>query len=289
MNRSSFALFVALLIHFLVLLLFLRLAAISPEIKKEALEEKRLRVSLKELPKPKPVKKQTVSAKPEKIVKPEPIAPPMPKGSQLKEIVTKPPVKYVPQAKPKKPKLNKIPKVQKQKPPVKKVQKLPEKKYYVPLVPLKKDEIKKEETAEMDWLLEDMSDEIQEEAKTQTSGASAGKNIKELYGDTFGELTKGQQEYIIDNQEIMRRITQATLTRQARVTDMHGINANRSNVIEFYLHPNGDMSDFRFLEKSGYFVLDDITKATIEYSYSKYPLPKEKTLIRYNVFYNLRR
>jgi TonB family protein len=60
-------------------------------------------------------------------------------------------------------------------------------------------------------------------------------------------------------------------------------------VIEFYLHPNGDMTDFKFLQKSGYYVLDDTTKETIEYAYSRYPRPKEKILIRYNVYYHLSR
>ena len=87
----------------------------------------------------------------------------------------------------------------------------------------------------------------------------------------------------------MRRITQEVLNRQARVSNINNINVNRTNIIEFYLHPNGDMTDFKFLEKSGYFILDDITKATIEYAYSKYPRPTEKTLIRYNVLYNLAR
>jgi len=85
----------------------------------------------------------------------------------------------------------------------------------------------------------------------------------------------------------MRRITQQVLNRVARVNLDRNLNVNRSNVIEFYLHPNGDMSDFKFLSKSGYYTLDDITKETIEYAYSKYPRPKEKTLIRYNVYYHL--
>ena len=85
----------------------------------------------------------------------------------------------------------------------------------------------------------------------------------------------------------MRRITQQVLNRVASVNLRRDININATNVIEFYLHPNGDMSDFRFLKKSGYYVLDDTTQETIEYAYSKYPRPKEKTLIRYNVFYNL--
>ena len=92
---------------------------------------------------------------------------------------------------------------------------------------------------------------------------------------------------MLDNQEIMRRITQQVLIRVARVNIPRDLRVNRHNVIEFKLHPNGDMTDFKFLSKSGYYILDDTTKETIEYAYSRYPRPKETTLIRYNVFYNL--
>jgi len=116
---------------------------------------------------------------------------------------------------------------------------------------------------------------------------SFNSNLKELYGDEFGKLTPGQQKYLIDNQEIMRRITQEVLNRVARVNLSRDINVNSTNIVEFYLHPNGDMTDFKFLKKSGYYVLDDTTKETIEYAYSRYPRPNEKILVRYNVFYNL--
>ena len=277
MNRSSFALFVALLIHLLFLLLFWILGTIAPDAKKPVKqEENKIKISLKEMPK---LDKKSGLTK-EKIKQPE-IAPPMPKGSQLKKIVEQPPIKYEPTKHPvKKPKLNK-PKPE------------PE-----PEVESKNDHnatkvIKKktkDENLLYTMLSQDKSSEEESEEKTKTSaGSSINQNIKELYGEEFGKLSPGQQQYILDNQEIMRRITQQVLTRVARVNLPRDLNVNRSNVIEFYLHSNGDMSDFRFLEKSGYYVLDDTTKETIEYAYSRYPRPTEKTLIRYNVFYHLTR
>ena len=48
MNRSSFALFVALLIHFFFIILFWFLGSITPEIKKPVQDkEKRIKISLK--------------------------------------------------------------------------------------------------------------------------------------------------------------------------------------------------------------------------------------------------
>lgn len=276
MYRSSFALFVALLIHFIFLFIFWLLGTIAPEIHKPKPKENKIKISLKEMP----VKTKNSGVTKEKV-KPTPIAPPMPKGSQLKEIVKPPPIKYEPKKqKPKKPKLNPKPKVKKIKPNVK--PDTPKKEY----VKLNKKEEKKDDP--FAWMKKDMSaQEVKEEDDKAKNGSSINQNIKELYGDEFGKLTPGQQKYILDNQEIMRRITQEILTRVARVNLPPDLNVNRINVIEFYLHPNGDMTDFHFLKKSGYFVLDNTTKETIEYAYSRYPRPKEKILIRYNVFYNL--
>lgn len=276
MYRSSFALFVALLIHFIFLFIFWLLGTLAPEMPKPKPKENKIKISLKEMP----VKTKNSGITKEKV-KPTPIAPPMPKGSQLKEIVKPPPIKYEPKKqKPKKPKLNPKPKVKKVKPKIK--PDVPKKEY----VTLHKKEEKKDDP--FAWMKKDMSSqEVKEDDDKTKNGSSINQNIKELYGDEFGKLTPGQQKYILDNQEIMRRITQEILTRVARVNLPPDLNVNRINVIEFYLHPNGDMTDFHFLKKSGYFVLDNTTKETIEYAYSRYPRPKEKILIRYNVFYNL--
>jgi len=296
LNRSSFAFFVALLIHILIMLLFWILGSIAPEIKKDKKpKENRVKVSLKELP-----KKYKDVGDIKKKVKPTPIAPPMPKGGQLKKIIKKPPIKYEPKKPVKKPKLNPKPKpkvAKAQSKPQPKIEPLPPQKPYIALSEPKKDlnttkqKIEKKSDNPLYALLsQDRSDvEQKEQTKKKLNGSSIGQNIKELYGDEFGKLTPGQQKYIIDNQEIMRRITQQVLTRVARVNLPRDLSVNKTNVIEFFLHPNGDMTDFKFIKKSGYYVLDDTTKETIEYAYSRYPRPTEKTLIRYNVFYNLAR
>lgn len=284
MNRSYFALFVAVLIHLLLLLLYLRIEDYKPENKKNV-QEKKIKIHLRTLPKKKKIQKTLAPIQEEiKAIEEMPV---MPKGSQLTKIIQKKSLIYKPKSKVKKTKLNPKPIIKKRTPKIKRIP-LPPKKTHIPLIKRKKE--KKQESSSMDWLLEDKSDAIIEEEKTLNHlGMSSGKNIQELYGDEFGKLTPGQQEYILNNQEIMKRITQGVLNRQARVSNINKINVNRSNVIEFYLHPDGSMSDFKFLNKSGYFILDEITRVTIEYAYAKYPRPSEKTLIRYNVFYNLLR
>ena len=303
MNRKSFAFFVALLIHLVIfLLLYIIAIQASKEIKIAPKKEKRVKIALKDfkIQKPKKVKNSgQIRQKP----KPPLIAPPMPKGGQLKKIVQKPLPKYNPKQKKKTPHLNKPKsetKAKHEKPKVqKKVEKLPPSKNK-PLIPyeekkykeqnLTKKESKKSTNPLYSLLSEDHSDEEQQQKqKTPSSSSGVMQNIKELYGEEFGKLSPGQQQYILDNQEIMRRITQQVLNRVARVNIPRDLSVNTYNVIEFKLHPDGSMSDFRFIKKSGVYILDETTKETIEYAYSKYPHPKETTLIRYNVFYNLAR
>ena len=293
MNRSTFALFVALLLHLLFLLIFWVLGSMQSEIKKPIKKENKIKISLKDMP-----KKYKKSGDTKKKIKQNPeIAPPMPKGKQLKKIIKKPPVKFQPKQEKITPKLNKPEPKPPQPKPKPKIEPMPPQGPFIPLLSennVTKDKLKPKKK-EKEWSLasalsEDHSKVQKKEVKNTTrSGSQISSDVKELYGDEFGKLSEGQQKYILDNQEIMRRITQQVLTRVARVNLPRDLSVNRSNVIEFYLHPNGDMTDFKFLEKSGYYVLDDTTKETIEYAYSRYPRPTEKTLIRYNVYYHLAR
>jgi TonB family protein len=285
LNRSYFALFVALLIHLLLLLIFWFLGTVAPETKQqEKPKENRIKVSLKEAP------KRVEKAEDRKAPA---MAPPMPKGSQLKEIaepMKKPPIKYEPKKieQQNSPKLPITPaKAEGKEEPKPKIEPLPPTKPYVEL-PQKEE---KKEKKPYEWLAEDKSsEEVKNKKSEQQNGSNViNSDLKELYGSEFGKLTPGQQKYLIDNQEIMRRITQEILNRIARVNIRHDMNINRTNIVEFYLHPNGDMTDFKFLQSSGYHILDTTTQETIEFAYSRYPRPAEKILVRYNVFYNLAR
>jgi outer membrane biosynthesis protein TonB len=264
LNRSSFSLFIAVLVHLVFLLLFTLIDIITEQ---RDTKENRIKIELKQIEtkpikKPKPIKKietqpikkvksGKIKKTPPKKTPPAPIAPPMPKGKQLKKIIEKSIVEH---------EEKEIPKVE------------------------------KKEKPKYSWLREDpQENNVTKKVKKVLHASSISRNLKEAYGDEFGKLSIGQQKYILDNQEIMRRITQQVLTRVAHVNIPRDINVNKINLIEFYLHPNGDMTDFKFIKKSGYYMLDDTTQETIDYAYSRYPRPKEKTLIRFYVHYNLSR
>ncbi len=273
MNRSTFALFVALLIHLLFLLVFWILGSIEIKPNIEPKKENKIKISLKEMPK----KYKKSGELNKKTINPT-IAPPMPKGSQLTHL--KKALKI------QKTVLNKPIKSTKPQPKIKPISQKP----YISLLNENNitKKLEKNKSKLYSMLLEDHSKtEKKQIKKTIYNSSKISSNVKELYGSKFGELSAGQQKYILDNQEIMRRITQQVLTRVASVNLPRDLNVNRSNVIEFYLHPNGDMSDFKFLKKSSYYILDDTTKETIGYAYSQYPRPNEKILLRYEIFYIL--
>ncbi len=235
--------------------------------------------------------------------KKSPEAPPLPKGKQLDKLVDKPFVTPKEKPEPRKP-INPPP-PKPEKPAPAKTEPIPSNKPYIPVeqAPEPKKEPKKEAEAnvtqtppkEHNKLYSFLSQEVTPEQKSDNAPQSNTKresrinqDIKELYGDEFGELSEGEQKYILDNQEIMRRITQQVLNRVGSVNIPENMRINRHNIVEFYLYPNGDISDIKFIERSGFYILDDTTKETIEYAYSRYPRPEQKTLIRYRVGYYLR-
>lgn len=292
MSRSTVALLITIMFHLLLFFLFNFFLSLAPK-EEEKPKENRIKISLKENPKPSPKKSAAITNK-NKIEK----APSMPKGKQLKKpekksIFKKPKPKETTPIRPKKT-IEKKPaqvakKIEKKSPPplvetekkttnIKEVSaknrdlnisKKPEKKksnLYAQLI--KKPKVKTEE-----------------KIKTDSAGTQIGSDFKEAYGEAFGKLSEGEKKYIIDNQEIMRRITQEQLNRLAPVNIPRNLRVNTMNIIEFYLHPNGDISGLKLISNSSVEILDETSLQTVEYSYHRYPLPKQKTLIRYRVDY----
>ena len=301
MNRSTAALIIAILLHLLIIALFVILGMLSPlpeEKPKE--EEHRIKVSLKEMPKA--VKDALVK---NKIPQKSPVAPPMPKGQQLEDIPSSEFTRVPPAP-------HKIPEpVVKPAPaaePVKKSEPLPEAAKHIEVpkevltksVPVAKASKKPIETPKEEpevpaessklyskLLTPTLSTAKQQKQMPKERESQINRNIKEAYGDTFGELSAGEQKFILDNQEIMRRITQQVLNRVASTNIPDNLRVNSYNLIEFYLYPNGDISEIKFITRSGFYMLDDTTVETIQYAYGRYPHPPEKTLIRYKVGYYL--
>lgn len=277
---SLYAFITALLVHVIVFLLLLMIERITPtpppQTKEEKPQEARFKVSLKE--QPKAVEEALVKNDIPKITK----ARPLPKGEQLDKqtppksqpkVVTKPPVEP--------PKPSQQPSVA-QTPSTPPEPKKAFERHIAKTVATIERKPQKEQ-----GLYDILSKQDSNEPSSSSPSPKVGTDIKKLYGDKFGELSEGEQKYIIDNFEKMRRITQGVLTRYARSRIPDNFRAKDINIIEFYLYPDRHISDVRFVKNSQFYILDDTTKETIEIAYKDYPRPEQKTYIRYQVFYEL--
>jgi len=105
-----------------------------------------------------------------------------------------------------------------------------------------------------------------------------------LYGNQYFKFSKEQKRYLKSNLSLIGKVTKKYL-RYPGIS----IRTNQSgvNIIEFILDPNGDISNLKLLDSSGFTALDKNTKETIELAYKEYPRPSEPTKIRIYVSYIL--
>lgn len=289
LKRSTAALLIAIMFHLIVAMGFWILTIITPKIeKKSPQKEQRIKVSLKENPK---AKKDALVKNSRKQPK---IAPPMPKGQQLNKLTKKPLIKHQEKFEPKtNTKPHKKPEPKPIKPTKPKVAPIPSEKPYLKVTdnnqttpkPEEKPKSKLYEFLSQETTVEQTPQEKRQAVKRESRIAN---DVKKLYGSEWGSLSAGEQKYLIDNQEQMRRLTQQQLNATGRTDIPNNFRVNDENIIEFYLHPNGDISDLKLIKKSQFYLLDDVTRDTIEAVYWKYPRPAQKTKVRYKVGYFLR-
>lgn len=126
---------------------------------------------------------------------------------------------------------------------------------------------------------------IEQSLSYQLANTQTKQDIRKFYGAEFGQLGFEEQEYILNNLALIGKITQGYL-RYPPNAGM--LSQSGGNVVEFYLHPNGDISDLKIIKQSGFIILDRNSIKTIEIAYKDYPHPKSKTLIRFHINYYLR-
>ncbi|AAP78176.1 MULTISPECIES: TonB family protein [Helicobacter] len=112
----------------------------------------------------------------------------------------------------------------------------------------------------------------------------AQRDIEELYGAEFGDYGLAEQEFLVNHLRDIGRITQRYLQYppSALRLGQEGLSA-----VEFYLHPNGDISGLKIIVSSNYMLLDRNSERTIEIAYKDYPRPTSKTKIRIFVSYGI--
>jgi len=125
------------------------------------------------------------------------------------------------------------------------------------------------------------------QSRPASSGSNVAKMINQLYGREFDVYSPTQKKFIKNNLGIIHRITQQTLWRNGYPETAKRTRQQGTNVVSFYLHPNGDISGLKLKKHIGYASLDKNTLEVIRIAYKDYPLPNQKTKIIFYVQYSI--
>lgn len=123
--------------------------------------------------------------------------------------------------------------------------------------------------------------------KTKAGLSKLPPELRKLYKDDFSTFTKEQKRFLQDNLTKIATITQKYLYLRGYPYIAIKTRQEGTNAVEFWLHPNGDISDLRLLTSSGYEALDKNSIETIETAFKDYPRPKTTTKIKIFVKYSI--
>ncbi len=317
--RTLEGLLLSLLLHLLIFLLFfvsfkeLKFAPPPPKSKKISLNLKQISTTPPTPPAPKAVVPPAPKPQPKAVQpqpKPQPVMPPVPKPVPQKPVV-KEPVKKEPVKEPTPPakkklldekarlvvekkereennvtKVVKKEKVKKEEKPKKVVKKKTEKP--------KKKVAKKTRPRKPSRPKDGLAGALMGSGRSVSLAPSAPSSpnygsqmIKQLYGSEFDSFTPTQKKFIKKNLGVIHRITQRTLIQNGYPDIAVRTMQEGTNVVTFYLHPNGNITNLRLLSRIGYTALDDNTLEVIRIAYKDYPRPKTKTKITFYVKYSI--
>jgi TonB family protein len=312
--RTLEGLLLSLLLHLLIFLLFfvsfkeLKFTPPPPKSKKISLNLKQISSVPPTPPAPKaivpPIPKPQPKV-PQPQPKPEPVIPPAPKPVPKKPIEKEPIKKPTPPAKKKlldeKARLvvekkeseeNNVTKVVKKKE-IKKEEK-PKKVVKKKVEKKKKKIVKKTRPKKPSRPKRGLAGALMGSGRSVSLAPSAPSSpnygshmIKQLYGSEFDSFTPTQKKFIKKNLGLIHRITQRTLIQNGYPDIAVRTRQEGTNVVTFYLHPNGNITNLRLLSRIGYTALDDNTLQVIRIAYKDYPRPKTKTKITFYVQYRI--
>lgn len=109
-------------------------------------------------------------------------------------------------------------------------------------------------------------------------------NVKALYGESFEKLSTSQQNYIYDNMEKIRSITDAALKKET-ITLRKEKGIEDKNVIELMIEKDGSVKEINFLVRSDNRRFDNMSKKVLDEAIKSFPKPSEATPIRMVMIY----
>lgn len=113
------------------------------------------------------------------------------------------------------------------------------------------------------------------------------QEIIELYGDELGDYGMEEIDFLVNNLREIGRITQYHINRRGYPQEAVLLRQSGKNIIEFYLYPNGDISDLKVVSSSKSIILDNDMQTNIKVAFKDYPRPSVRVKIRFYMSYNL--
>lgn len=104
--------------------------------------------------------------------------------------------------------------------------------------------------------------------------------IIDLYGDELGDYGLAEIDFLINNLREIGRITQYHINRRGYPVEAALLGQSGKLVVEFYLHPNGDISELRVVASSNSIILDNDMQTNIKVAFREFPRPTTKVKIR---------
>jgi len=130
---------------------------------------------------------------------------------------------------------------------------------------------------------------IQNSSNQKEKKSYPNSKVKRLYGKEYFSYTPSQKKFIEQNLNKIHTITQQVLWQRGYPGGSISARTGQqgTNIVSFYLYPNGDISNLRLKKRVGYRLLDENTLETIKTAYKDYPYPTERTKIVFFVEYSI--
>lgn len=124
---------------------------------------------------------------------------------------------------------------------------------------------------------------IEKPAYTEADSDNLPFSVIHHYGESFFSLPAGEQHYIIDNLQRIRKINEivGTALLEERSDD---IDPSDHNIVTFMLHPDGTISNLELERHRIDSPLDELTLQTVNLAHTRYPKPNQPTHIRIKVY-----
>lgn len=117
---------------------------------------------------------------------------------------------------------------------------------------------------------------------------SVREDINRLYGEAFGDMSKQEQDYVINSYKLNGEVFQYYANRVGYPPIAAHFNQQGAGIVEFYLYPDGSISDIKIVKSSSFSEIDNSIKHIVDLAAKDLKRPPTKVRVRLQGNYFLR-